>query len=82
VRQRQGPPLSPLPGTGRRVWEELLPAHRAGRLRASWPGGARHTRPLLIGEGVLMVWSKAIEWLLVIVLGLLMVELAAPIVGW
>jgi len=30
----------------------------------------------------LMVWSKAIEWLLVIVLGLLMVELAAPIVGW
>ena len=29
-----------------------------------------------------MVWSKAIEWLLVIVLGLLMVELAAPIVGW
>ena len=30
----------------------------------------------------MMVWSKAIEWLLVIVLGLLMVELAAPIVGW
>ena len=30
----------------------------------------------------MMVWSKAIEWLLVIVLGLLMVGLAAPIVGW
>jgi len=29
-----------------------------------------------------MVWSKAIEWLLVIVLGLLMVELVAPMVGW
>jgi len=30
----------------------------------------------------LMVLSKAIEWLLVIVFGLLMVELVAPIVGW
>jgi len=30
----------------------------------------------------LMVLSKAIEWLLVVVLGLLMVGLAAPIVGW
>ncbi len=30
----------------------------------------------------MMVLSKAIEWLLVVVLGLLMVGLAAPIVGW
>ncbi len=30
----------------------------------------------------MMVWSKAMEWLLAIVLGLLVVELAAPIVGW
>ena len=29
-----------------------------------------------------MVLSKAIEWLLVVVLGLLMVELVAPMVGW
>jgi len=29
-----------------------------------------------------MVLSKAIEWLLAIVFGLLMVELMAPIVGW
>ena len=30
----------------------------------------------------MMVLSKAVEWLLAIVLGLLMVELAAPMVGW
>ena len=29
-----------------------------------------------------MVLSKAIEWLLAIVFGLLMVELMAPMVGW
>ena len=30
----------------------------------------------------MMVLSKAIEWLLAIVFGLLMVELMAPMVGW
>ena len=34
------------------------------------------------GKGGSMVLSRAIEWLLVIVLGLLMVELVAPMVGW
>ena len=30
----------------------------------------------------MMVLSKAVEWLLAIVFSLLMVELAAPMVGW
>jgi len=76
-----GPLRSPLPGTGRSVWEGPLPAHRAGRRRPR-AGGPKTVTPPLLGEGVLMVLSKAIEWLLVVVLGLLMVGLAAPIVGW
>jgi len=35
---------------GRSVWEGLLPAHRAGRRRPR-AGGARITRPPLLGEG-------------------------------
>ena len=71
----------PAPGDGAECVGGAAPGPQSREAPAQGRRGEDNTAA--IGGGGSMVLSKAIEWLLVIVFGLLMVGLAAPILlGW